>query len=73
MRTLRAVRWKDKRDVYILTNMHVSPVEGNVTDESGQTIKPRVVEDYNACMGFVDKANRMVNSYGIARKGSIMK
>ena len=43
--TLRAVRWKDKRDVYILTNMHAAPVEGNFTHESGQAIKPRVVED----------------------------
>jgi len=68
MGTLRAVRWKDKWDVYILTNMHAPPVEGNFTDESGQTIKPRVVEDYNACMGFVDKADRMVNRYGIARR-----
>src|SRR5215469_734421 len=53
-------------DVYILTNMHAPPVEGNFTHESGQAIKPRVVEDYNACMGFVDKSDRMVNSYGIA-------
>ena len=68
MGTLRIVCWKDKRDVYILTNMHAHPVEGNFTDESGQAIKPRVVEDYNACMGFVDKADRMVNRYGIARR-----
>ena len=68
MGTLRAVRWKDKQDVYILTNMHAPPVEGNFTDESGQALKPRVVEDYNACMGFVDKAGRMLNSYGIARR-----
>ena len=47
---LRAVRWKDRRDMYILTNMHAPPVEENFTDESGQAIKPRVVEDYNACL-----------------------
>jgi len=45
MGTLRAVRWKDKRDVYILKNMHAPPADGNFTDESGQAIKPRVVED----------------------------
>jgi hypothetical protein len=45
--TLRAVRWKDRRDVYILTNIYAPPVEGNFTDESGQAIKPRAVEDYN--------------------------
>ena len=66
--TLRAVRWKDRRDVYVLTNMHAPPVEGNFPDESGQAIRPRVVEDYNAHMGFVDKSDRMVNSYGIARR-----
>jgi len=48
--------------------MHVPPVEGNFTQESGQAIKPRVVEDYNAYMGFVEKSDRMVNSYGIARR-----
>jgi len=66
--TLRAVRWKDRRDVYILSNMHAPPVEGNFTQESGQAIKPRVVEDYNAYMAFVDKSDRMVNSYGIVHR-----
>ena len=64
--TLRAVRWKDRWDVCILTNMHAPPAEGNFTQGSGQAIKPRVAEDYNANMGFVDKSDRMVNSYGIA-------
>ena len=65
---LRAVHWKDRRDVYILTNMYAPPVEGNFTQESGQAIRLCVVEDYNAYMGFVDKSDRMVNSYGIARR-----
>jgi hypothetical protein len=47
--------------------MLAPPVEGNFTQESGQAIKPRVIEDYNAYMAFVDKSDRMVNSYGIAR------
>ena len=55
-------------DVYVLTNMHAPPVEGNFTEESGQAIRPRVVEDYNAHIGFVDKSDRMVNSYEIARR-----
>ena len=52
--------------MYILTNMHAPSVEGNFTHQSGQAIRPRVVEDYNTYMGFVDKSDRMVNSYGIA-------
>ena len=48
------VRWKDKRDVYVLTNMHTPPVEGNFCDESDHAVKPCVTEDYNAHMGYVD-------------------
>ncbi|PNF40809.1 hypothetical protein B7P43_G16650 [Cryptotermes secundus] len=67
-RHLSVVRWKDKRDVYVLMNMHPPPLEGNFRDESGHAVKPHVIEDYNAHMGFVDKSDRLVNSYGIARR-----
>jgi hypothetical protein len=36
--------------------MHAFPVEGNFTQESVQAIRPCVVEDYNAYIGFVDKS-----------------
>ena len=62
------VCWKDKCDVCVLTNMHTPPVEGNFCDESGHAVKPCVIEDYNVHMGYVDKSDRMVNSYGIARR-----
>ena len=62
------VRWKDKRDVCVLTNVHIPPVEGNFCDESGRAVKPHVIEDYNAHMGYVDKSDRMANSYGISRR-----
>jgi hypothetical protein len=48
--------------------MHAPHVEGNFTQKSGQAIKPRVAEDNTAYMGFVDKSDRMVNSYGTARR-----
>jgi hypothetical protein len=48
--------------------MHTPPLNGNFRDEAGHAVKPHVVEDYNAHMGFVDKSDRMVNSYGIARR-----
>jgi hypothetical protein len=47
--------------------MHPAPVEGNFNDESGHAIKPRLIEDYNANMGFVDKSDRMANNYGITQ------
>jgi hypothetical protein len=68
MGQVSTVRWEDKRDVFVLTNMHSPPVDGNFRDESGNAIKPCVTEDYNAHMGFVDKSDRMINSYGIAQR-----
>lgn len=65
---LTVVRWKDKRDVYLLTNMHPPPAEGRFLDDSGNVLKPRIVEDYNTHMGYVDKSDRMANSYNFARK-----
>jgi hypothetical protein len=56
------VHWKDKCDVYVLTNVHIPPVESNFCYESGHAVKPRVIEDYSVHMGYVDKLDRMVNS-----------
>jgi hypothetical protein len=63
---LRAVCRKGKSVGYILVNMHAPLVEGIFTDGSGHAVKPCVIEDYNAHMGFMDKSDRMVDSYGIA-------
>jgi hypothetical protein len=60
--------WKDKRDVHMLTNMHNPPAEGNFCDDHGNAIKPAIVEDYNKHMGYVDKSDRMANSYSISRR-----
>jgi len=62
------VRWKDKRDICVLTHIHSPQVEGNFCDESGHVVKPRVIEDFNTHMGYVDKWDKMVNSYGISRR-----
>jgi transposase len=67
-RHLSVVYSKDKREVYVLTKMHSPPVDGNFQDQSGHAVKHHVIEDYNAHMGFVDRSDRMLNSYGIARR-----
>jgi plastocyanin len=51
---LRAVCWKDRGMVYAVTNIHSPPAEGNFRDESGNPVKPLVIEDYNTRMGYVD-------------------
>jgi hypothetical protein len=41
---LRAVSWRDRRDVYILTHIHTPPLKDNFTDEPCHVFKPRVVD-----------------------------
>jgi len=65
---LTAILWRYKRDVRILTNIHDPPAEGNFCDNNGKAIKPQIVADYNRHMGYVDKTDRMANSYSINRR-----
>ncbi len=65
---LTTILWRDKRDVRILTNIHDAPAEGNFCDTNGKAIKPQIVADYNRHMGYVDKGDRMANSYSINRR-----
>jgi hypothetical protein len=55
----------DKRDIHMLTNIHNPAEEGNFCDEKGNHIKPNIVEDYNCHTGYVDKGDRVANSYSI--------
>jgi hypothetical protein len=40
----------------------------NISSSGNEAVRPHVIEDYNAHMDFVDKSERMVNSYGIDRR-----
>jgi hypothetical protein len=51
---LTALAWKDRRDVYLLTNMDLPPEEGNFCDDSKRVMKPQIVARYNRHMGYVD-------------------
>ena len=44
---LTALVWKDRQEVYMLTNMDPSPAEGNFCDDSNRPVKPHIVERYN--------------------------
>ena len=65
---LTAVLWWDKRDVCMLMNIDSSPAEGNFCNGGGKAIKLQIVIDYNQHMGYVDKGDRMANSYFISRR-----
>jgi len=60
---LTALVWKDKREVYTLTNMDPPSAEGNFCDDSNRPVKPHIMERYNRHMGFVNISDRMANSY----------
>jgi len=62
---LTALAWKDRRDIYMLTNMHPPPEEGNFCDDSKRAVKPQIVARYNQHVGYVDNSDRMANSYSM--------
>jgi hypothetical protein len=62
---LMAILWQDKREICTLMNIHDVPVEGNFCSEGGKAI---TVIDYNHHMRYVDKSDRMANSYSISRR-----
>ena len=63
---LTAILWRDKRDVCMLTNIHNTPAEGKFCNGGGKATKLQIVMDYNHHMGYVDKGDRMANSYSIS-------
>jgi len=59
---LTALIWKDRREVYMLTNMDPPPAEGHFCDNSNRLMKTHIVEWYNRHMGYVDSSDLMANS-----------
>ena len=53
---LTALVWKDRREVYMLTNTDPPPAEGNFCDDSNRPVKPNIVERYNRHVGYVDNS-----------------
>jgi len=58
---------KDRRAVYVLTNMDPPPAKGNFCDDSNCPVKPHIVEWYNRHMGYVNNTDRMANSYSMSQ------
>jgi len=50
-----------------LANIRDAPAKGNFCNNNGKAIKPQIVADYYRHMGFMDKGDRMANSYSINR------
>lgn len=57
--------WKDKCDVHILANMHRSSAEEKFCEEHLRVQKPDSSKDYSRHMVYVNKGDRMTNSYSV--------
>jgi len=55
-----AILWREKRGI------HVAPAEGNFINEQGTAMKPLIYADCNCHTGYVDKGDRLANSYIIS-------
>ncbi|GFU54698.1 piggyBac transposable element-derived protein 4 [Trichonephila clavipes] len=64
---MTAMCWKDKKEVFMLSNMH-DPDMSTSTLCNDRCEKPGLLTSYNTNMGFVDLSDRMANSYTFGRK-----
>lgn len=62
-----AMRWKDKKDVVLLSTIHTMDMV-ETEKRTKKIIKPKLVLDYNDTMGGVDRADQRMASYPIPRK-----
>lgn len=58
---MTAAVWKEKCDTHTHANICDPPDEGSFCVESGNALKPSIVEDYNGHVGYVSKSDRMAN------------
>jgi len=61
------MKWKDKRDVVLISTFHDDSME-NVTTRQGVIQKPFVVLDYNKNMGGVNRNDGQLQSYKLAEE-----
>jgi hypothetical protein len=59
---------KDKCNVHVLTNIHDPPEDGNFHDDSRKALKPDIAQDYNRHMGYINRSERMANTYSNSRR-----
>jgi len=64
---LRAIVWKDKQNVNVLTIMHSTPMKGSFCGEHVKAMQLARIPDYTRNRGYVNKSDHMTNSYSISR------
>lgn len=70
-RDMAAIKWKDKKDVVLLTTMHGLDFAetGKINRYTGQrSLKPTAIIDYNQYMGGVDVGDQMLSKFHTMRR-----
>ena len=68
---IMALKWRDKRDVLVLSTKHTPAMQVvSVRASGGRTekFKPVAIEDYNKNMAGVDKSDQLLQYYSFRRK-----
>ena len=63
-----ALKWRDKKDVSLLSTVHNTSTAMVHTKGGKDVLKPQVVLDYNHTMGGVDRADQAMTFYPAMRK-----
>ena len=69
--SMQCLKWKDKRDIYMLTTVHSCAMQktGKVDRKTGESIeKPECILHYNDKMGGVDRNDQLAKYYSFAWK-----
>ena len=61
------LKWKDKRDVTVLSTIHDNSMVKTVSRRGLETKKPKVIVDYDANIGGVDLSDGLLCHYTTAR------
>ena len=61
-------KWKDKRDVVMISNKHSVEMVGVTNRRGDLKSKPSVIENYSDGMSGIDKADQMISYYDCLRK-----
>ena len=64
---LMVLKWKDRKDVTLLSSIHSSATETTTSKYGKVLVKPKVVNDYNKHMGGVDLSDSLLHHFTTAR------
>lgn len=62
------LKWKDKRDVLMISTKHTASMVRATSSKGKESIKPQIVHEYNKNMSGIDRADQMMAYYACPRR-----